>query len=402
MAKLDVELGKAVGIQRTKAGSGDKEEAFLIRSTLLKFAGAFCLVFLIVGGLAIFLSQWEVSFQQGINLNERVEHQAVEQEAFNQFMQVGNMLTGFLRAETQKKQTVAVVQTEFKAAYEELLKALDLATSSDDIHTLVNGFSDKIYGVLDTYADMVAQESATAKEMLGTINNIMADDEVMPQSREKIRTIKGNKGILQKTKVAKEGARGKGGAAAKEARPRAQSKLAAMGGDLQATINRVFSRVELLDTLSFPEQTKNDLVALQHEIQGAAAQKGDLQPFLVKFRDLLKARGVRGVDVVAATSSERQMVMTLKEIVQLFPVLDHVTDLEALKIKWESEQLNEGEVMHALHKLTRDHILPFEWIAGDRPFGGMLSPKQGGKGKAPPALFQHTQKYQWWQALGAK
>jgi len=122
----------------------------------------------------------------------------------------------------------------------------------------------------------------------------------------------------------------------------------------------------------------------------------------VKFRDLLTARGVRGVDVVAATSSERQMVMTLKEIVQLFPVLDHVTDLEELKVKWESEQLNEGEIMHALHKLTRDHILPFEWIAGDRPFGGMMSPKQGAKGKAPPALFQQAQKYQWWEALESK
>ena len=74
-------------------------------------------MFLIVGGLAIFLSQWEVSFQQGINLDERVEHEAVEQEAFTQFMQVGSLLTSFLRAESHKKQQVRIISEAEIASY---------------------------------------------------------------------------------------------------------------------------------------------------------------------------------------------------------------------------------------------------------------------------------------------
>lgn len=421
MAKLDVELGKAVGIQRTKAGSGDKEEAFLIRSTLLKFAGAFCLVFLVVGGLAIFLSRWEVSFQQGINLDERVEHEAVEQEAFTQFLQVGNLLTTFLRGEMHQKQTVQVVEVQVTKAVDELLNSIASATSSDDVQAIVEAFSDKIYGVLDEYSDMVGDESERAKDLLSAINNLMAEDDVMPESREKIRPVKGTRNSV--AKVARGGERGplkggggggKAGQAGRapppvgrdgQALPDAKSRLAALGGDLSAVIQRVFSRVEAMDKLAFPEATRNALTALQSEIGAAMAMKKDLHPFLQRFENALKSPGVRGVDVSAATSSDRQMAMALKDIVQLFPVMDNVEKLQRLKQQWEGRVLNEGEVMHALHKLTRDHILPFEWVTGRDILGGGRVPPSGGASRGPGSAKgslhqrQHQQKYQWWSGL---
>ena len=416
MAKLDVELGKAVGIQRTKAGSGDKEEAFLIRSTLLKFAGAFCLVFLVVGGLAIFLSRWEVSFQQGINLDERVEHEAVEQEAFTQFLQVGNLLTTFLRGEMHQKQTVQVVEVQVTKAVDELLNSIASATSSDDVQAIVEAFSDKIYGVLDEYSDMVGDESERAKDLLSAINNLMAEDDVMPESREKIRPVQGARNSV--ARVVRDGEAGplKGGEkagvhAARAPRvgrdgqvlPDAKARLAALGGDLSAVIQRVFGRVAAMDKLAFPEPTRDALTALQSEVGAAMAMKKDLHPFLQRFENALKSPGVHGVDVPAATSSDRQMVMALKDIVQLFPVMDNADKLQRLKQQWEGRVLNEGEVMHALHKLTRDHILPFEWVTGRDILGGGRVPPAGAAASrgAKGALHQrqHQQKYQWWSGL---
>lgn len=400
--KLDVELGKAVGIQRTKAGSGDKEEAFLIRSTLLKFAGAFCLIFVVVGGLAIFLSQWEVSFQKGINLDERVEHQAVEEEGLAQFMQVGGMLSSFLREETGKKNTVTILQGQVEGFLTVLQQGLETASSSDEVHALVQVFTDQVYGILDEYADLVSAESRDAKVMLGQLNKILADDDVMPESREKIRTAPkgghGAKNMLQRAPRA--------GAPRDRSDPGmksggAKQKLAALGGDLNAVLTRIFDRVDSLSQLSFPDDVKDGLMALQHDLTAMVAQKQDISNsgLLNKYKQLLSSPGVRGVDVAAAASSERQMVITLKEIVQLFPVLDHADDLETVKLKWESHTINEGETMHTLHKMTRDHILPFEWVAGTM-LGGGKQPRNGPPGKKN--VFSRQAKYQWWQGLDGK
>mmetsp|Transcript_24846 Transcript_24846/g.36455 ORF Transcript_24846/g.36455 Transcript_24846/m.36455 type:complete len:402 (+) Transcript_24846:90-1295(+) len=398
MGKLDVELGKAVGFQRTKAGSGDKEEAFLIRSTLLKFAGAFCLVFLVVGGLAIFLSQWEVSFQQGINLDERVEHEAVEQEAFTQFMQVGNLLSTFLRGESHKKQTVQEVELHITKAVDALIDSITVSTSSDDIQKFVDAFSDSIYSVLDEYSELVGEESSQAKQMLASLNNIMAEDDVMPESREKIRPVKGAKNALQRTREPNSAGAGRAGANGKPAM-NAKARLAAMGGDLSAIINRVFDRVDALKEVVFPDQARDALTALHFEVSAARSAKEDLAPFLERFKDALRLPGVRGVDVKTATSSDREMALALKEIVQLFPVLDNIEQLEKLKLEWESEVANEGEIMHSLHKMTRDKVLPFEWVTNMHPFGagpnGRKVPSQaGGKG-----LFAAPKRYQWWTNL---
>lgn len=398
--KLDVELGKAVGIQRTKAGSGDKEEAFLIRSTLLKFAGAFCLIFLVVGGLAIFLSQWEVSFQKGINLDERVEHQAVEQEAFSQFMQVGGLLTSFLREETGKKSVVNVVSSQVQLTVDALLSDIKSTSSSDQVQKLVEAFSDKIYNVLDEYSDMVAGESESAKTLLAQLNNLMADDDVMPASHEKIRPAASAKnGALQRTK---DGWPSDNRRHDPHARPDrgAKQKLAALGGDLDANLKRIFDRVDALSQLSFPDNVKDGLVELQHQLSTAMGQHGKLSGSLLEhYKQLLSSPGVRGVDVSAATSSGKQMAVTLKEIVQLFPVLDHVDDLETLKLKFESHTLNESETMHELHKMTRDHILPFEWVAGNTAMkpGREKSVKAGRS-----SLFAKQDKYEWWTGLAKK
>ena len=402
MAKLDVELGKAVGIQRTKAGSGDKEEAFLIRGTLLKFAGAFCLIFLIVGGLAIFLSQWEVTFQQGINLDERVEHEAIEQASFTQFMQIGNLLTSFLRGETHKKQIVDIVQVEVDKAVEALVASMKTASSSDEVQSLVEAFGDKVYAVLDEYSEMVVEESTEAKKLLGTLNNIMAADNVMPESREKIRPVKGTNS-LQRVKggVGRKPGTGnnpKGPNRPDRGGPAAQAKLAALGGDLNAIVDRVFKRTQLLSALSFPDDFQDRIVALQHSVSGAVQKKEDLTAYLVQFRNLLSTPGVRGIDS-DTIATDRQMIIALKEMVQLFPVLDHVSELEELKLKYEAQEVTEGEVMHVLHKMARSHILPFEWVAPGQPFG-VRKPKAQKGGRGGSGLFAQPTKYQWWHGLG--
>ena len=63
--------------------------------------------------------------------------------------------------------------------------------------------------------------------------------------------------------------------------------------------------------------------------------------------------------------------------------------------------------MHALHKMTRDKVLPFEWIAGRNPLlAGMGNGKRhlpggaGGAKRSPHGtLFEQQRKYKWWSGL---
>ena len=320
-----------------------------------------------------------------------------------------------------------MVQVQITKAVDELLGSLSSIGSSDDVRNVVDAFSDQIYEVLDEYSDLVGEESSRAKALLGSVNNIMAADDVMPESREKIGLVSGTKNAVQK--IQQKGTRSKDDADARRGggfngangaaggrppmgpdgkpRPNAKQRLAELGGDLSKTIDRVFERVEALDQLTFPDKARDELVSLQHEVSATMQHGGDLSPFIEKVAAALSpATGVRGVDVATATSSERQMVVILKEIVQLFPVLDHVDELEDLKTLWESQSLTEGQAMHELHKLTREQILPFEWVTGGHPLGPGPGGGHGrpGSGSSPgrqgaQGIFAQHQKYTWWTGL---
>ena len=59
-------------------------------------------------------------------------------------MQVGGLLTSFLREETGKKSVVNVVSSQVQLTVDALLSDIKSTSSSDQVQKLVEAFSDKV------------------------------------------------------------------------------------------------------------------------------------------------------------------------------------------------------------------------------------------------------------------
>merc|ERR1712032_486420 len=92
----------------------------------------------------------------------------------------------------------------------------------------------------------------------------------------------------------------------------------------------------------------------------------------------------------------RAVVGTVREILAAMQVKRNFPEVQNVYDRWKSGRFSNGIIMHELHRLARERIVPFDWVAGDN----LLQRDRRGRG-GKPISFADTKNW-WWTALTKK